>query len=741
MTDLSTPDTAAQTRIILDFISALNISRRAVGSYPKGHRSIQTSLERVMDLFGRLMQSREEFTLGVTRDAFICDEIFLNDNIPAHRDYSKVLFLNEIAALTFQEGLEREEVLRFNEILAMKPEEIRKRGGIEQVVAEADIRHILVKTSEFDQFRVIEKNQVKVAEDEDLSDIWGKFVLRLLQGRLIPSAPGIDPGGEIVEPAMLAEVLNGGSSNGPNASETGDGGCSEAVAEYIRAIFGSAQQAGRKAQLDRLSRFLRNLNSDLRTQFLTEICDSVAANKEFAEEVFASFPEEIIRETLDRMNAQKSPLPLFLSRVLQKLGRRFNPTADHGTSAMDTSVMDTSVMDTSVMDEEDADAEFELPENRVLRDDDIEAYVTEDPCSPQDAADADLAEEELEKTLDAPFMDLQLSTIVLEIFTSGVSADKGESLKENLMDSCRYLLGIGDFGGLNELHGRMLEYRGKTSGANAASLQDVLSFFVQPEFIHEVLDGPVIWGKEKYPEIQKLIVSIGEPFIEPLLDHLAQEENLSIRYFYIDCLLRNGEAAREPILARLYDARWYFVRNLVLILRKLGNPSVPPSLRRLLRHPHAKVREEVLKTLLEFKDPDADRMILADLSSKDKAVRLNAAILAENSQSRPILERLLEILKKGDFFGSEMELKKRVAQSLAKIGSPTALPELEKILESSNLLQRGALKQLKVEIIKSLESCPGPAVLALLDRLSHSRDGELASLAALTFKNMRRNHS
>jgi HEAT repeat protein len=391
-----------------------------------------------------------------------------------------------------------------------------------------------------------------------------------------------------------------------------------------------------------------------------------------------------------------------------------------------------------------------LPKGCVLRDDDIEARIpgperiSPETLQTETVTDPDAAElEELKKSLDAPSMDLQLSTIILEIFTSDVSADKRDSLKENLIDSCRYFLGIGDFGALHELHGRMLEYGRKTPEADRP-MQGVFSLFAQPEFIEEVLDGPRIWGKDKYPEVQNLLLSIGAPFVDPLLNHLAEEENLSIRYFFIDCLLKMGEAAREPILSRLYDGRWYFVRNLVMILRKLGNPSelpLPTSLRRLLRHPHAKVREEVLKTLLEFKDPDADRMLLNDLSGKDRAVRLNAATLAENSQSRPILDKLLEILQKGDLFGSEMDLKKRIVQTLAKIGNPEILPDLEAILETSSLIQRNALKQLKVEIIRSVEFYPGAASSALLERLSHAADGELASVARLTLRNMRRNNS
>jgi HEAT repeat protein len=725
MSDL--PDRTSQNRIISDFISALNISRRSVASYPKGHRSIEASLARVMDLFAQIIESRQEVTFGITRDAMLFDDTSLDNKNPGQRDYSKTLFLHEIAALTFQEGLEADEILRFNEILGFKQEKIRKLGGIEQALAEANIRNILAKTSEYDQFRVIEKNEVKFEEEGKLIQIWENFVRQLLEGTLVSSAQGPDFESAL-NPEILARLMNEEVFTVSSEPDAGGPRISESISLYIRALFGTeGQKSERKTQLDRLSRFLRNLHPELRQKFLMEICDCLSANQEFAEEVFAAFPEEIIQETLETMNAQNSTLPPFLLRVLRKMGKRSFHLSPSPTAAMEG---------------EDAEAEFELQQGSVLRDDDVEAPIPGAETAPTETISVrDMEDlEALKKSLDPSSMDLHLSTIVLEIFSSGVTAEKGESLKENLLDSCRYFLGTGDFGALHELHGRMLEY-GQRTAARISPMEDVLSLFSQPEFMEEILDGTHIWGKEKYPEIQKLILTLGTPYIDPLLDHLAAEENLSIRYFFIDCLVKMGDAARDPILSRLYDPRWYFVRNLVLILRKLGNPSLPPSLRRLLRHPHAKVREEVLKMLLEFKDPDADRMLLADLAAKDKAVRLNAVILAENSKSRPIADRLVDILKKGDLLGSEMDLKKRIVQTLAKVGNPEILSDLQAILDSSSLIQRTTWRQLKLEIIRSLEFYPGAAASPLLERLSHAQDSELASLAALTLRNVRRNRS
>ena len=81
----------------------------------------------------------------------------------------------------------------------------------------------------------------------------------------------------------------------------------------------------RKAYLDKLGKFVNNLNPELRRQFLTETFKFDALPEEFAEEILPQFSEEVILETLENMNLQNlPPSPLILS-LLQKLSKTFRP--------------------------------------------------------------------------------------------------------------------------------------------------------------------------------------------------------------------------------------------------------------------------------------------------------------------------------------------------------------------------------------------------------------------------------
>jgi HEAT repeat protein len=250
--------------------------------------------------------------------------------------------------------------------------------------------------------------------------------------------------------------------------------------------------------------------------------------------------------------------------------------------------------------------------------------------------------------------------------------------------------------------------------------------------VNGVLNGLQSWGKEKYPDIQKLVQKVGQPFAEPVLDRLAEEPSRSIRRFYLDLLLEMGAVVRDVALSRLRDKRWYFVRNLTLILRHLDDPSILPAIKRILGHRHPRVREEVFRTLSHFRDPDADRMVLADLSSQEKEVQRSAVHLAEDSRSPEVLNKLLEFLNRRSVFGADFDLKIEVIRTLAKIGNPESLPHLERLLRWKNFLHRQAMNRLKAEAIISLEFYPTKEATLFLERVS--RDRKLANLASQTRK-------
>jgi HEAT repeat protein len=230
---------------------------------------------------------------------------------------------------------------------------------------------------------------------------------------------------------------------------------------------------------------------------------------------------------------------------------------------------------------------------------------------------------------------------------------------------------------------------------------------------------------------------IGPPFIDPLLDLLADEENRVLRLYYLEILKGLGLTVKDPAIRRLSDRRWYFIRNLLLILRHLNDPSILSSIRGLFGHAHTRVRQEVLHTLLALGDPKADRILLNEMNSSDGDRCINAIILAGMTQNREVTHKLVEFLKRSGLGRTSFEIKKASVHALAEIGDTSILPTLQDVLKSFSLFFRRKSHLLKLEIIDSLGKYPAVEVAPILKSIARERPAVLASRALLVMKTLK----
>ncbi len=122
---------------------------------------------------------------------------------------------------------------------------------------------------------------------------------------------------------------------------------------------------------------------------------------------------------------------------------------------------------------------------------------------------------------------------------------------------------------------------------------------------------------------------------EVLLRKLQDEEGPGRRKILLSLVLRLGEKAVPPILARIQGQRWFFLRNLCFLLGEIGAPAGIPPLVGMLSAREPKVRREAVQALGKIRMPDPDaiaalgRTLLHEpffSSSREDPVRIDAAI-------------------------------------------------------------------------------------------------------------------
>jgi len=711
-------------KLLSSLIVEFNIVRRNFRAYPQDHPIIETSLNRLIDIYGRLVSQDKEVVIGVARDALMIGDALLDRNNLVFRDFAKTLFEHGIGALILRSGLSAGELRSFNRILNLKRDEVNRQGGITALWDACGMTSLVIKPIRYDLFSVT----------EDLSDasgngwqpsqgLWERFVGRLVRD---PSGPGsagpivAAGGGDEIDPQLLAEILNRQMAM---ANDTNEADFSKRVvstfAEVTRDQTGTPTEAG--SSYEKLAIFISSLNPELRRRLLDSSFDiSTLSRSSLGEEIVPRLSTTTVVETLEDIQHNRFTVPPTIMNILQSMSRNVSQQSNAATGPQN----DETGIHHKIR------SIFREHATEDFTPDSYQEKLGKMLSIEQQSLDNEYPGADLMATLDNHCVENRISDIILRMMILGIDPAETDQLVGNLSEMYVYLLQTGDYEQLI-----YLVEQGENPEIPALIRERLRRYYSSPAFLEELLAGLTIWGKTRYEDIIRLINLIGEPCINVLLDRLSEEESLSLRRFLMDRILEFGTLARDAMIERLSDSRWYVLRNLIVMLRLLDDSTILDRIHPLLKNPHQRVRQEALRFCLQFHDPAAERQIIQDLDSPDRETQLSAIHLAERSRSADVFKKLLAIINRSGFSIIECELKSAAVHSLAEIGRVDAIPELARVLSSWSLLNARPLSRLKIDIVRSLCNYPPAVAAPILKKLSLGRDA-VARQAALSLKTL-----
>lgn len=150
------------SKIFVGLVTALN----KFSLYPPAHPVIKNTLKEIYSELAQTLNSKKELTFSLSPENKV-----LIEGLPVVSSASGLLntFASEFKKLqaesiTFCEGLNIEEVEFFLKAMLVNPEELKKRGGINQVLADNNIGHIKVNLFSYVK---VEKDKEMVAVDKE----------------------------------------------------------------------------------------------------------------------------------------------------------------------------------------------------------------------------------------------------------------------------------------------------------------------------------------------------------------------------------------------------------------------------------------------------------------------------------------------------------------------------------------------------------------------------------------------
>ena len=700
-------DPETERQLAAAFVAELIICRRVIQSYPESHPSITAKLGKVINRLAPLVAGGGTLTLGITRDGLILNKEFLESANAKFGEYANILASFGIIAISFTEALQPEELRAFNRIVNTPRNEIWEAGGIVPALSDAGIHAIKVQAIDPSVFILTDEIGPKSADEP--VDPWETFVHRLLEGHFSMSREKLALL-LVAQPSELArefDVILAGIHEEARRQTL------KAMADFFTGLtHRQGIEALHEDTLDKICAFIAGLSPEIRADFILNVCRSTETTTGFSERLIQRLPGDELRRVMESVATHGENIPEVVLKLMQRLSSHSASTAE-----LDSAIISEGAEKKVQVLFRNADLENFVPTDYQEL---LLAILTTD--SMPDAEHHALSD--LRATLDPDQMEAKVADIITEILKVVPLEEQGDGIRRNLVDMASYFLRNADFNSLSRVCSILLD-KDKEAGEGT---------FIDPGFTQKVLDAVTILGREYHPEIRSIIRSVGRPFVAPLIDRLAEEENRSLRRFWYDCLGDLGDVVRDAALERLNDERWYVVRNLLILLRNFSDPEVLRQVRRLTGNRNIRIRSEALRSLLRYRDSNADRLLLQELASPDPARKLAAVQIAEMSRDPEVANRLLDMVDTRGFKVFSLEIKSAAVQSLAVGNNALALSKFITILHSTSLFNARKLKQLKIDIIRTLPHFPVAQVRPLLQELAVSGGKALAPVAEETLK-------
>jgi hypothetical protein len=197
-------------------------------------------------------------------------------------------------------------------------------------------------------------------------------------------------------------------------------------------------------------------------------------------------------------------------------------------------------------------------------------------------------------------------------------------------------------------------------------MQMLLVYLSSEEMINllgEILDSSVKIDDDDFKEFIKLL---DKRAILPLVNVLGELKTFRVRAKVIDALIFLGKKDIKTLAMALNDTRWYVVRNIINIIRKIRDKRAIEYMLKSIRHEDIRVRKEVIRGLGEFGGEEALQPLKERLDDIDAGVRIEAARAIGNIGSNRAKNIILEKISNKEFKNRDFEEKKEFYRVLSK---------------------------------------------------------------------------
>ena len=678
------------------FFRELAVAGRALSSYPPGHPAAVGGLARACGALTSLLAQTGPVELAATRDALLWNDRRFTSSTAAH--LAKLLRRRRAAGLLLEPQVKTEELEAFLRALARSA---GQAGSLSAELQAAGLVRVRVRDLDFSSVALVE------GEEDVSAPEAGGFATRVVRKLLA--------GGGLAPEQAAAWARSGRSAADLLQLLFDSGGTGSASAAFGPTALGAALRAAAE-----------------------DFCESpdaegAAAIAELCPRLRGEGRERLVQElgaALAHHSAAGEPLahlaavlsPKTTAEIRQALGRtaaQGGATAGQPAARMSPRQL-TSLRQVFATDDVDtlrdveATAEgltalLELPEDRT----DVAL-----PPAAEEAARA-LTDPSLERDAVEPLLELaeraEVPPEVLPQILHRVEMGYLRLVSSGRMRQAVTLVESVRWGAIGD-------------GAMPAAFRRSVEWLSGRQSVQALVAALAQASEEALGCVPELVEQLEPTAVRHFLDLLALTDDRHLRFRLLDLMAKLGPIVARDAAAMLADPRWYVVRNMLLILRRVGDSKSVPAVRRCAEHPDLRVRLEAIHNLFAF-DRDGSRELLRQaLNHSDPREAEAAIVLAGKYGIAEAVEPIVVQLSAWDPFGKRRAVRLKAIRALAAIGDPVALDGLGRFRARFQLFPPA--REERRELYRTLSSYPKEARRSWIESGLRSRDGEIRRICA-----------
>lgn len=664
-------------------VKQLVVTHKAVGLYPSTSAIPRENASIALGQLRGILQTRGEMRLGVAKEGLFYEGVPVFPEQPAFAAFALELYHRNVSEVRFHAGVRENDLLGFFDALKRTPSEIASAGGFEHELWEREVDAITVTVV---STRIVDADLPEGAEAlMPPGEPWPPDALRI--DELLVGAFG----GRPRDQRVLARVIQSPDLVRDYLRETVSGRGSRPAAAVVQSHITSLAHIVRnelpadQPELFRsLAEALLDLDPELRASVIRDKLLADARKDEALAEIVRSMRVDEICGILVEGLADGSASVEGVARAVRNLALISLAGREEVVREAEVAMRGAGVapeVSASVL-EGAAPARLRVRERpKTSEEQPVDSIVRLVDLAPaQRAVEHDADIDPLRAEARHGITDADIMGALVTLVTLDVRPEPFAAVMSIVEDNLGSLLDRGEFEAAADAAAALMEAEKdrRLSSAQRRRVRNAIASLARAEQMRTINRAmrrfPV--GSMEHAACRRLLSILGQHALDPLLELLAEEQDMSARKTMVDLISGLAPDHIELLGERVGDRRWFFVRNVVAILGNTHSTLALPYLERTLRHGDARVRRETIRSASAIKDLRAEQMLGAALSDEDAQNVTLAARYLGTLGSRGAVPSL-EVVARGEGTGNrEVGPRVEAIEALVRIAQPSSFDVL-----------------------------------------------------------------